>query len=295
MPSYVAAPSLPARWPGVIVIHDYTGMSQDLRNQADWLASEGFPAAAPDLYYWGSRLRCLRTIMRDISARRGSVDLLDGAVTDFGDQYRAVVGNDRLRAAADGHVGDDEAALGVDLRDGVGQNGDVAARLAQCHGDGRDRRGEGGARGHEREAAATSERRVRAEARTRPVERGVLCEDRLLELAQLPPRLDPQLFDERAPRFTEALQRVRLATRPVEREHVLRAQALAQRVLAHEPLELGYQLDVTTETEVGVDALFDRRTARSPRRFDAPHGSSRPRYRRRRAHAPIEIEARTAG
>jgi carboxymethylenebutenolidase len=54
-----------------VVIHDFTGMSHDLRNQADWLASEGFLSAAPDLYYWGSRLGCLWTIMRDIGAGEG--------------------------------------------------------------------------------------------------------------------------------------------------------------------------------------------------------------------------------
>jgi carboxymethylenebutenolidase len=45
-------------------------MSHGLRAQVDWLAGEGFLAVAPDLYYWGSRLGCLRTIMRDLGQRR---------------------------------------------------------------------------------------------------------------------------------------------------------------------------------------------------------------------------------
>ena len=54
-----------------MMVHDFAGMSHDLRNQADWLASEGYLAAAPDLYYWGSPLRCLWTIMREVTAGQG--------------------------------------------------------------------------------------------------------------------------------------------------------------------------------------------------------------------------------
>jgi carboxymethylenebutenolidase len=46
-------------------------MSHDLRNQADWLASQGYLAVVPDLFFRGSKVMCLRTIFRDAIARKG--------------------------------------------------------------------------------------------------------------------------------------------------------------------------------------------------------------------------------
>jgi carboxymethylenebutenolidase len=71
MSAWLAIPSSPGPAPGVVVIHDVFGMSQDHRDQANWLAEAGFLALSIDLYYRGGLLLCLRSVIRDLTNRSG--------------------------------------------------------------------------------------------------------------------------------------------------------------------------------------------------------------------------------
>jgi carboxymethylenebutenolidase len=70
---HLELPSGPGPWPAVVVIHDAGGLAADTVRQCQWLAAEGFLAAAPDLFDGGSIARCLRSMVRDYARWQGGI------------------------------------------------------------------------------------------------------------------------------------------------------------------------------------------------------------------------------
>jgi carboxymethylenebutenolidase len=55
----LSTPSSTGPWPGVVVIHEAFGLTDDIRSINDRFAEQGYLALAPDLYSWGASARCL--------------------------------------------------------------------------------------------------------------------------------------------------------------------------------------------------------------------------------------------
>jgi carboxymethylenebutenolidase len=69
---YLAVPpGSPGPWPGVVVIHEATGLNDDVRGKADEFAAHGYLALAPDLYGGKPWIRCVRSAFGQIKARSG--------------------------------------------------------------------------------------------------------------------------------------------------------------------------------------------------------------------------------
>ena len=77
--AYLALPIGEGPWPGVVVIHDAVGLSDDIREQADRLAAARYLAFAPDLYS-GRGLRCvLATLAASRSGKGAAYDDIEAA------------------------------------------------------------------------------------------------------------------------------------------------------------------------------------------------------------------------
>jgi hypothetical protein len=89
-------------------------------------------------------------------------------------------------------------------------------------------------------------------------ERRVLAEDLMLEPFERRPGLERELVGKETAALLVHVQRVGLPARAVEREHQLAAQALAERIRRHQLLQLRYDLGVSAELELRLDALLQR-------------------------------------
>src|ERR1019366_2777139 len=113
--AYLATPRGAGPWPGVIVIQDALGLSDDIREQADRLAAAGYLAFAPDLYS-GRGIRCVVATMQasrpgsgpayeDIEAARAFLAAREDCTGQIGIIGFCMGGGFALRCAPRGGVG----------------------------------------------------------------------------------------------------------------------------------------------------------------------------------------------
>ena len=85
-----------------------------------------------------------------------------------------------------------------------------------------------------------------------------MAQDRPLELLERRARLQAELLHEARTGRPVDLERLGLATAPVERQHAQRVKTLAQRVLGRQSLELANELGLPRAREIRLDAPFER-------------------------------------
>ena len=106
------------------------------------------------------------------------------------------------------------------------------------------------------------------------VELGRLLEHQPLQPPQSLAWLEAQLVGEEGARVAVEREPVGLAPRAVEREHQVAAQAFAQRVRRHELLQLGDELGVAADREVGLHAPLEHGQPLLPERVGLVAGQT---------------------
>jgi carboxymethylenebutenolidase len=72
VPDYIAEPTGKGPWPGVVVLHEVYGLTDDIRAKADRFASRGYLAHAVDLFDHGPRVTCVLAAFRAHTLGRGA-------------------------------------------------------------------------------------------------------------------------------------------------------------------------------------------------------------------------------
>jgi hypothetical protein len=99
---------------------------------------------------------------------------------------------------------------------------------------------------------------IRPPLRRRPGELGIVLQDLPLQLPQRRARLEPELVDEQLPKVAVNRECVALPPRAVKSQHEQASRALAERLLAHEALELRNELAVPAELHVRLNPVLER-------------------------------------
>jgi carboxymethylenebutenolidase len=58
-------------WPGVVIVHDAFGLTEDARNITERFSTAGYLALSPDLYSRGGFVRCVKTVFGELTAAKG--------------------------------------------------------------------------------------------------------------------------------------------------------------------------------------------------------------------------------
>ena len=84
--AHLAVPPVGAGpWPGVVVLHESLGLTDDIREHTDRLAAAGYLAVAPDLFSDGGARKCLvATFRAQMSGKGKAFDDIEAARTYLG-------------------------------------------------------------------------------------------------------------------------------------------------------------------------------------------------------------------
>jgi carboxymethylenebutenolidase len=91
---YLARPASRAPWPGVIVLHEIFGLTDEIRSLTDRVAAMGYLALAPDLYNGGKWTRCMKSAFNQLKAGQGEFfDAIESARARLEEAVNAPAGS----------------------------------------------------------------------------------------------------------------------------------------------------------------------------------------------------------